>query len=216
MIARVNTDYLTGAANAIRRKNGTQNTYKAEDFEGAIDAISTATLITKTITENGTYNAQEDNADGYSEVEVDVQPLFTNKGVMYTKNIVFSENVTMIVGSLYANSDVETVVFPNSLKIIQGYAFVHCAYLQNITIPNSVTNILGNAFQNCLRMDYCDLTAFTDPNNIPTLGVNVFDGAGKHVSGGLKIKVLNQEMLDVFSNATNWSNWASKMVIQEA
>lgn len=31
-----------------------------------------ATLITKSITQNGTYSAQDDNADGYSEVEVDV------------------------------------------------------------------------------------------------------------------------------------------------
>lgn len=31
-----------------------------------------STLITKSITENGTYNAQDDNADGYSEVTVNV------------------------------------------------------------------------------------------------------------------------------------------------
>lgn len=31
-----------------------------------------ATLITKSITQNGTYLAQDDNADGYSEVTVDV------------------------------------------------------------------------------------------------------------------------------------------------
>lgn len=33
---------------------------------------SSATLITKTITENGTYNASDDSADGYSSVTVDV------------------------------------------------------------------------------------------------------------------------------------------------
>ena len=33
---------------------------------------STPTLITKSITQNGTYLATDDNADGYSEVEVDV------------------------------------------------------------------------------------------------------------------------------------------------
>lgn len=33
---------------------------------------SSATLITKTITENGTYSAEDDNADGYSEVVVNV------------------------------------------------------------------------------------------------------------------------------------------------
>ena len=32
----------------------------------------TPTLITKNITQNGTYRAQDDNADGYSEVSVSV------------------------------------------------------------------------------------------------------------------------------------------------
>lgn len=41
----------------------------------SIDTIQpapTPTLITKTITENGTYEAEDDNADGYSSVEVEV------------------------------------------------------------------------------------------------------------------------------------------------
>lgn len=36
-----------------------------------------ATLITKTITQNGTYNASSDNADGYSSVTVNVSPEVT-------------------------------------------------------------------------------------------------------------------------------------------
>ena len=32
-----------------------------------------ATLITKTITQPGTYNARSDNADGYSSVTVSIQ-----------------------------------------------------------------------------------------------------------------------------------------------
>ena len=49
-----------------------------EDYAGFVDNISTggsATHITKTITENGTYDASDDSADGYSEVTVNVQPL---------------------------------------------------------------------------------------------------------------------------------------------
>ena len=48
-----------------------------EDYAGFVDNISTgssATLVTKTITENGTYDAEDDSADGYSEVTVNVQP----------------------------------------------------------------------------------------------------------------------------------------------
>ena len=40
----------------------------------AIESIPSGggTLITKTITQNGTYNASADNADGYSQVTVNV------------------------------------------------------------------------------------------------------------------------------------------------
>ena len=39
------------------------------------------TLITKNITANGTYTASSDNADGYSEVDVDVQPTLITKNI---------------------------------------------------------------------------------------------------------------------------------------
>ena len=40
--------------------------------------ISETTLITKSIAENGTYNASDDNVDGYSEVSVNVLPQVTD------------------------------------------------------------------------------------------------------------------------------------------
>ena len=57
--------YLNGGSKKIIL-NGT--TYFASGGGGG----STPTLITKTITENGTYSAEDDSADGYSEVTVDV------------------------------------------------------------------------------------------------------------------------------------------------
>ena len=39
---------------------------------GTYEGSSSATLVTKTITANGTYSAQDDNADGYSQVTVNV------------------------------------------------------------------------------------------------------------------------------------------------
>lgn len=46
-----------------------------EDFADAINSLpssGSATLISKAITQNGTYNASSDNADGYSSVTVNV------------------------------------------------------------------------------------------------------------------------------------------------
>ena len=66
---------LTGIANSIRTKLNTQATYKPGDMAAAISSISgggSATLGTKTITSNATYNASSDNLDGYSSVTVNV------------------------------------------------------------------------------------------------------------------------------------------------
>lgn len=54
--ATIDQDYLYGAADAIRRKNGTSNTYTPAQFEAAIDAIPTGITPTGTIniTANGT------------------------------------------------------------------------------------------------------------------------------------------------------------------
>lgn len=69
----VNEEYLSGIANAIRAKNGSSDTYTPGQMASAIGDISgggSATLITKTVTANGTYSAEDDSADGYSSVTV--------------------------------------------------------------------------------------------------------------------------------------------------
>lgn len=67
---------LTSVANAIRTKGGTSaSLIFPSDFVSAINAISGgggSTLITKSITANGTYSAEDDDVDGYSEVTVNV------------------------------------------------------------------------------------------------------------------------------------------------
>lgn len=70
---------LASVADAIRTKGGTSSPLEFPDgFVEAIGNISGggSTLITKSITENGTYNASSDNADGYSSVTVNVQGKF--------------------------------------------------------------------------------------------------------------------------------------------
>lgn len=78
---KVSDTDLISVANAIRTKGGTSESLLFPDgFVSAIGNIPTgggSTLITKSITENGTYNASSDNADGYSSVSVAVPVLFT-------------------------------------------------------------------------------------------------------------------------------------------
>lgn len=73
---KVTSSDLTSVADAIRTKGGTSTSLSFPNgFVSAIQNIPTGggpTLITKSITVNGTYDAQDDNADGYSEVTVNV------------------------------------------------------------------------------------------------------------------------------------------------
>lgn len=74
---RVSETDLTAVADAIRTKGGTVEPLSFPyGFVSAVRDIPSgggSTLITKNITANGTYNAEDDNADGYSAVNVNVQ-----------------------------------------------------------------------------------------------------------------------------------------------
>lgn len=76
-LQKLETD-ITNAYDAVQTKGGTipsdKNTNNLATAISSITGGGGATLITKTITENGTYDATDDNADGYSEVTVNVVP----------------------------------------------------------------------------------------------------------------------------------------------
>lgn len=132
---------LHNIAEAIRYKNGTENTYKPSEMANAIREISGggseptisplsvtangtytaptgvdgyspvtvnvsgggSTLGTKTITENGTYNASSDSLDGYSSVTVNV----SGGGSLPPK----------ILGSYYKDNDCIIEVYGNHVKV---------------------------------------------------------------------------------------------------
>ena len=104
----------------------------------------TPTLITKTITENGTYSAEDDDADGYSEVTVNVS------GGISIDDIATN---TAPSGAITLGSGVTT---------IENYAF-DGKPITSITGQN-VTDVKQNALQNT------SITSIDD-TNFPSLGV---------------------------------------------
>ena len=56
------------------------------------------------------------------------------------------EPVTRIGFEAFRNSGVMSVYLPNTIKVIDEYAFRNCYGLININIPDSVTEIDGSAF----------------------------------------------------------------------
>lgn len=64
-----------------------------------------------------------------------------------------------------------SVIIPNSVKIIEGYAFEGCSNLTTATIGNSVTTIGAWAFSGCPR-----LSSVIIGNSVKTIGLEAFRG----------------------------------------
>ena len=111
-----------------------------------------AVLIAKTITENGLYLAEEDNADGFSEVEVIIPSKIgavADKTV--TKLTAYDlEGATKIGDRVFQNcTNLVSAVIPDSATSIGNYAFFNCTALTSVTIGNGVTSIGTYAFNTC-------------------------------------------------------------------
>lgn len=123
----INESTLTDIGDAIRAKTGGSALIDPADMADEIEAIpSGATLITKNITANGTYNASSDNADGYSSVSVNVP---SDLAALFDKTIteITPEMVAGFTGTVFS-----TDWFQNN------------ANLRTLSISDTVTNIYCN------------------------------------------------------------------------
>lgn len=56
-------------------------------------------------------------------------------------------------GKLYLDNElVSSVTLPESVEVINGYAFAGCSTLESVTIPETVTLIRARAFENCASL----------------------------------------------------------------
>ena len=159
-------------------------TYDVTDKINAIVNIPEKKLGSKIITENGTYNAVDDNLDGYSKVEVatsgvDINDYFetTYSGTLsnnwalygnYVKkcpNLVISDNVTSIY-NLLGN-------VPFAPKIICNSNVTNMSYLYNSNKSKSIdvsglntSNVtdMQDMFYSCSSLTSLDLSNFITSN----------------------------------------------------
>lgn len=187
------------------------------------------TLIPKTITQNGVYNASSDNADGYDVVTVDVpekntlDELFAN-----TLEVANIPSATKILTEMFKNkSNLVNVIMPNVIEIhfdafhncaklaltslpsdvtSIGYgAFDSCVNLALTSLPSGVTSIGQFAFTNCRKIPYLDFSEFT---KIPTVQSSSFGGTT------FPFYFRDQQQLDEWAAATNWSTYADRFQIK--
>lgn len=109
-------------------------------------------------------------------------------------------------GAFQRCTTITSVVIPSSVKRIGTYAFESCSKLTSVVIYDGVTTINDGAFYNCTKLKRVDFSSHTA---IPTLGSSAFSST----HANLQIKV-PANLIDKWKTATNWSNYASKIVTE--
>lgn len=226
----------TGTKQVSITANGTttENVTNYASAEITVNVPSeSATLVTKSITENGTYNASSDSADGYSEVTVNVQSsgsLFdmylTGQTFDYVnKTIEIPNNGTLLTYGI-AYSGIRNLCVPKlkiGLRGLEG-----CSSLKNVvaktleggnTCYNSTSlekvDICGNyigakAFNTCSSLNVLVLrhTGITGLQS-----TNAFDNTSFASGGSGGTIYIPKALYDVlgtgsstdYKAATNWS-----------
>ena len=138
----------------------------------------------------------------------------TFKNCTHLREINLPDGVTSLNYYAYAFENCTSLaltVLPDGVTGIGTYAFKGCTSLALTVLPDGVTSIGTYAFKNCTSLYIIDLTAFTNPQLVPTLvNANAFQG----IPTQGQFWVANQEMYDAFTTATNWSAYADRFQIK--
>ena len=86
--------------------------------------------------------------------------------------LVIEEGVMSVGKSMFeACTNLESVVFPNSIKRIETAAFSNCRKLPNISLPDNIEYIGYSAFSGCNALETIKI-----PASLPEIGDNAFQG----------------------------------------
>lgn len=124
-------------------------------------------------------------------------------GIPSTVSIRGTQYTVVAVGSnaFYGCGGLTAVQMPNSINTIGANAFSSCRQLTEITIPNSVTTIKSGAFANSKNLAKVVAMSSTPP----TTAENAFSG----ISSSAVLYVPQQSDIEVYTNATGWSTFAT-------
>lgn len=140
--------------------------YNVTDKASARVIVPEKTLTTKTITANGTYNATDDNADGYSQVTVETSGVDIND--------YFWENFDLHGGTSYGTSNFPKIlkkVIINKTQASMGFAFYE-TNLETIIFKPTVAKQLTTAiamFRGCTKLKTIEGLTYFDFSKVTSL-----------------------------------------------
>lgn len=132
------------------------NQYRNENIEERIQQIY------KTISEELTPFAEEHQMDTDLATRIGnyenyaFSEFFDFASTLYpeisSKHIILPEGLTRIPSRVFScNEDIESIIIPSSMEIIESYSFDYCDNLQKVVLlnPDNISHIGENAFYSC-------------------------------------------------------------------
>lgn len=93
---------------------------------------------------------------------------------IYVPSVINNRNVTRIGREAFAEYDMTLIDLPETVKVIDEYAFYYCKCLVEVCLPESLERVEQNAFYGCHGLENIEL-----PQNLQFLGYHAFDSCSK-------------------------------------
>ena len=220
-LAVINEQNLHDIADAIRIKNGTENTYTPGQMASAIENIPTGENklpgvvdgSVTTITAEDLVDATKikdyafDNCINLISVVIpdSVTSIGRNafNGCSSLTSTIIGNGVTNIGDEAFHNcTSLTSIIIGNSVTNIGSMAFWDCDSLKSITLPNSVTSIGQFAFYDCSLFTTMTILATTPPTLPDT----------SSLGGKIQTIYIPHGTLSAYQTAKNWSSFSNKFV----
>ena len=175
-------EYIIPDGNLEINQNGT---YDVNNYSSAEVNVPEKVLGTKTITTNGTYNATDDNLDGYSKVEVETSGVDINdyfettydgsveainwayKGNYIKKcpDLIIADNVTSLEQLFYGIDYTPKIICNSNVTNMRGIYYNNNSKSIDVSGLNTskVTN-MESIFYNCRNLKSLDVSNFITSN----------------------------------------------------
>lgn len=215
----VNDASLADIADAIREKNGTEETYKPAEMGDAVRAIESG----------GTdYLEKRLNQEQYQYNNENVlkipQSAFSNDTAL--KGITLQNCTEINAYSFQGCISLEYANLPSLKKIVAGNHFTGCVLLKKLVFNNIETGSIQAT--NCTSLEYCEYTsvpniqgnAFGSDSNFKALVIrqtnkiatllnsNAFSNT--LIASGVGYIYVPRALVDTYKTATNWVTYAAQ------